>query len=804
VDAAAVAFGIGWLVAELAADAPLVLLVDDAHWVDRASLDVVAFLARRVGDLPVLLVVATRPVADVTPLRVLETLAHTRVVRPDVLSADEVGALVAETFGTDPTAAFVSACVRATGGNPFYVGELCHEIAARGLGPDDRAAADIDTVRPDAVLHSVTARIGSLPESARSTARALSILGDGVELVDLAALAGLDVETAAAAIDVLSAAAVLAPGLPPRFLHPLVRDVVYDDQPPASRAAAHARAAGLLAASGADPERVAMQLLRAPVERDPARVEILRRAARAARGRGDNRTAVEHLRRAIAEAGVASPELERELGFAQLAAGDGEAVTTLTSALERADDASRSRVALALSNALTYAGRYDDAVTALRDVLAVSGAGADACDVATSLLAAQRATGRPKAELDDVLDRLIADSPDGPAKHRLVAARAAAGARDDVDERLWLPDVVRWVDDAMEGTGGTKSAARSMVVIALTRAAAFDEADRAVERWLLDAERSGSLLDLMTAETYGANVAMTRGHVLDAEARAAAALRLAATGGWFNPLAMSLLGGALAEQARLDDGRQVLADAIPDTADLPPAFAPLIGARGRLQLAAGDASAALDDLVRAYDASGSALWARHVVAAMLKVGRADDALTFARAHLARTDGGVTAIARLARREVAVATPGAEGIELLAASAEEMRTSPMVLERAYTLLVLGAALRRARRPKEARAPLTDALDLAHRCGAWLLEQHARDELHAAGARPRRSARIGVAALTASERRVADLAAAGHSNPDIARSLYISRKSVETHLSHVYQKLGIAGRADLREAMAADAP
>jgi DNA-binding NarL/FixJ family response regulator len=123
-----------------------------------------------------------------------------------------------------------------------------------------------------------------------------------------------------------------------------------------------------------------------------------------------------------------------------------------------------------------------------------------------------------------------------------------------------------------------------------------------------------------------------------------------------------------------------------------------------------------------------------------------------------------------------------------------------LERAFALEALGAALRRGRMPSEAREPLRRALELADRCGAQPLAQQARAELHAAGGRPRRTALGGVQALTASERRVADPAAAGRTNKEIAQALYVTPKTVELHLSNAYRKLGIRSRRELREALA----
>jgi DNA-binding CsgD family transcriptional regulator len=149
----------------------------------------------------------------------------------------------------------------------------------------------------------------------------------------------------------------------------------------------------------------------------------------------------------------------------------------------------------------------------------------------------------------------------------------------------------------------------------------------------------------------------------------------------------------------------------------------------------------------------------------------------------------------AMRALARTAPGLERVSLLEQAVEILAESPVQLERVRALLDLGAALRRANRRADAREPLRRALDLATNRGLRLLAGRARDELKAAGARPRRDALSGADALTAAEHRVAVLAAAGHSNREIAERLYITPRTVETHLTHTFQKLSITNRTQL---------
>jgi DNA-binding CsgD family transcriptional regulator len=154
---------------------------------------------------------------------------------------------------------------------------------------------------------------------------------------------------------------------------------------------------------------------------------------------------------------------------------------------------------------------------------------------------------------------------------------------------------------------------------------------------------------------------------------------------------------------------------------------------------------------------------------------------------------------LALRAAGLVEGGTRGLELLDQAVAVLEPSLARLEHARALLDLGAALRRANRRAAARDPLRRALDAADACGARPLAGRARRELRAAGGRPRRNRISGAEGLTASERRIASMAAEGLSNPEIAQALFITKKTVETHLGNVYRKLGIRSRAQLARAL-----
>jgi DNA-binding CsgD family transcriptional regulator len=193
-------------------------------------------------------------------------------------------------------------------------------------------------------------------------------------------------------------------------------------------------------------------------------------------------------------------------------------------------------------------------------------------------------------------------------------------------------------------------------------------------------------------------------------------------------------------------------------------------------------------------------WRSLKAQALDRLGRRDAAVELAAEELriARTWGSPGTVGRSLR--VLGAIEREDGIAHLEEACAVLEHATARLERAKALAALGETLRRARRPTDARAPLRQALELAEICGAAALVERTRAELYATGARPRTTALRGVGSLTASERRVADLAAEGASNRDIAQHLYVTPKTVEVHLSSVYRKLEVGSRRELPRALA----
>src|SRR4051794_12301244 len=333
--------GLYWLAANLAEAKPLLLIVDDAGWADRPSLTWMHYLTQRIEELPLVLLVASRPREPGAAHDLLDRLlAHPSalVIEPGPLSEQAVEDVVRDRL-PDAEPEFCAACAAATEGNPFLVRELLLTLIHGGVEPVAEAAQDVARIAPDAVLRAVIDRLSRLSPDASAVASAAAVL-DSAPLRLVAALAGMSLGQAASAADLLAAADVLRAGEPVAFVHPLTRSVVYADVPAAKRAAMHARAARLLADDGAAPDLVAVHLVPAHAEGSAWAVDVLRSAARRAMSGGAPRGAVAFLRRALEEPPAADQRRDVlvELATAEAAAGEGNAVERFEQALELIED----------------------------------------------------------------------------------------------------------------------------------------------------------------------------------------------------------------------------------------------------------------------------------------------------------------------------------------------------------------------------------------------------------------------------------------------------------------------------------
>lgn len=372
-DAFALMHGLYWLALNLSEERPLLISIDDLQWADEASLRWVAYLVRRLEGAAVGVLCAVRPTQDEDPV-IAELLADpaTTIVRPSALSAAAVTELVRQELSADADEAFCVACHRATGGNPLLLQELIRTLTAEQVAPSAGSVDVLERLAPDAVARSVKLRLSRLPAEAAALSRAVAVLGDGADGRHAAALAGIERRALAPAAALLARVDLLRPDPPLRFVHPLVRNAVYEASPPHERAQQHAEAAAVLAAAGAPVEQVGAQLLHAPPESVAQAVAPLRAAAREAASRGAPGSTASYLRRALEEAtrDAERAELLLELAAAESSLGAPTVIERLREAARLIEDPERRASAeLDLGRALYWAGQEEQGVQVLERAL---------------------------------------------------------------------------------------------------------------------------------------------------------------------------------------------------------------------------------------------------------------------------------------------------------------------------------------------------------------------------------------------------------------------------------------------------
>ena len=606
---------------------------------------------------------------------------------------------------------------------------------------------------------------------------------------------------------------------PLAFLHPLIGAAVYAGMGPAARARDHGRAARLLADEGESPERVAAQLLRCPPAGDPWAFERLEAAARQAGARGAADAVATYLLRALEEPPPPGRRADvlLDLGSAECQFDPNAAIAHLREALAGEIAVERRyQATMLLAGVLGHLGRVSEAADVIEEQFAALTERPDLrgpTEAALSNITRIDPTTRRRA--DAVIERMRKRVDEGERDPSVLGTIAAEMGMfgEPADPASELAEIALL---GMEPTAATAAGwswyngVRTLVV-----GERYDVALRALDDEMERARSRGAPIDIGAVLTFRSELFVHTGDLGNAEVDARTLHEIADGYGWVLGLgtAMWVLGEVLIERGELDEAEALLFGGAFEgsAAAVPHVYSNVwvLRARALLRQALGQSAEAVDELrecgrrATALDHINPAVlaWRSQLAHALMDLGETAEARWLAIDELGRAHayGGRRSIG-IALLAAARIEGGPEEIRLLREASTVLEESAAQLERARVNSALGFALHRSGDAEGARDPLRRAIDLAHRCGAQVLEEASMAELRATGARPRRRLASGAGALTPSERRISELAAGGAQNREIAETLFVTTATVEYHLRNAYRKLGITSRTGLAEALA----
>ncbi len=819
----AILHGLHWLALNLADDGPLVLVVDDLHWCDISSLRFLTYLARRLDGTPIVLAATTRPVGsgpagdpgvELASDLLVELLGDLSAelsavhLHPQPLSQEASAELLERLLGARPGPRFAAACFDSTDGNPLLLTQLAHSLRAEGTEPTDEQAGAVRRTAHRALSRTVLARVGRLSPATVGAVRAIAILGETATTELVAALAGISTDEVITAVQELVAAQVLSRSDGLSFVHALVRDAVYFDLPGPERERFHARAARLLAGAGAPVERIASQLELAPRTGDRWAVEINVAAAEAAVARAAPDAAAEYLQRALEE--PPTPELRSELtrrrGMLLVDVNGPSAGVALRAAVElEPDPMQAAAIEIQLLQVLTFTGGQAESNRIARARLEQLPAEAD--DL-LALYETFRANSVTFGAVDDDAVPALAHAREWP----LGAGGPGVRARASLASMMWMFDggtaeectaLAKWA------ISGDQMLLRTQTMPAVGALLTLSWADRdepltVWEDARDEAHRTGAALLHWTIDVWLGAEQQRRGNLGSAVEllREAAVIgrRWNAGGSQYAgdqfsdaPLALALL-----DQGKVPEACAVIDRSPASLTDTMFSTQIWLHAQAHVRLGEGRLDEALEATLQQERRATwmhtpiVADWRLPRALALHRLGRAEESVGVAREAVAMAERWGTPNVVGPALRVLGELLGADGLPQLERSVSLLSGSSARLEYAKSLAALGGALRRERQPTDARDPLERAYEVARACDADGIVEQIRTELAASGVRRRRDEAGGTGALTPSERRVADLAAGGRTNREIAQELFVTPKTVEVHLSAAYRKLGIASR------------
>ena len=809
------------LVEELALPGPLVIGVDDLQWADPSSLLTLSALSRRVEYLPVGLIACFRPSPRPPELdRLAASLASAggRLLSLGGLTEQAVTDLVTDAVAAMPGRGLLAGIAGAAG-NPLFVTEMLAALAQEGLIETSGGRAEVaQVILPPTLRLTILRRLSFLPDDTLHALRAASILGSSFTITDLSVtMARPALELFQVLAEAIMARVLEDDGARLRFRHDLIRDAIYEDLPAAIRRGLHREAGQRLARAGAPSLQVAEHLARGAGQGDTEAISWLARAAREAEARSPD-VAADLMGRAVGLMSAADPGRDRLLadqaGSLMLAGRIPDAAAACRELLDRHHDpAADGPVRISLGHALLAQGQLHDALQQLER------AGQSPALSDAERGAAQAWAGFARISLGDLdgaaaLAEQARSAVASVGDHQTTSIVMSTEARIS-ESRGHLQEALEIAEEAVRRADQSPGRLGHRFPVCVTRGRILIELDRPQEaRSALGAglricEELGVRWALATHQLYLAYGRFLAGEWDDALAELEASLKLAEEIGEIYSLgyAHGLLSRISLHRNDLNRAREAAAAADRNLVGWGAGHSMTWVAwpRALILEAGGEPGRALDTMAGLWDwcvSSGLALECPAIGPDLVR-------LALAAGDLGRASEVSATVAEVASgNDVAWMTGEAlrcQGLveddrEILQAAADAHTPGTRPLGLALACEEAGGALTRHGPAERARPLLDQAVGIYERLGAARDLARAEAALREAGIRRgRRGTRsrpqFGWRSLTPTERTVADLVTEGLSNPQIGERLYISHRTVQTHLAHIFAKLDISSRAQL---------
>src|SRR5918996_178565 len=782
------------LLADAAEQAPLVCLIDDAHWLDEASAGALIFVARRLEAEGIVLLFAARE----GDIRTFDAPGVPELyVRG--LDRDAATKLLSARGGIEIAREVPTRLVEGTEGNPLALLELPNILRPEQLSGSEPLPVPLPT--SEGLERAFLKRVRQLPTKTQTLllVSAVDDTGRWATVLEAAKLLGIAAED----LDSAERAGLLRMQEGElEFRHPLVRSAIYQGATTSERQIAH-RALAKVLRDEADADRRAWHLAAATVEPDEAVVRELEEAAERARDRSGFEAACAAMERAAqlttesesrARRLAAAAENAWQAGRSRRAAGLLRGARPLTSKpLVRADiDRLRGLVELGIGSAVTA---REILVDGAREVATTDPGRALQMLITAANPAAWTADSRANVEIGRLAARLEVREPRQRFVVRMLAANACFFEGDITKAIQCLNDAVRVAEEAGDA---------ELIAEATERAALFigdDEAGyRSRSQTVAEARAAGAVGNMIDSLFRLALVEIVTGRWTAASATASEALRLARETGQEPLLALPLICLALVSALRGEEQRlRMVAGEIEQIADvhrMAYADQAVYWAWGIFELGGGRPEAAVAKLTKISHPGIRVISDLDCIEAAVFAQEEKTAREWLRSQetFAEDSGTPWARARVAHCRALMASGDVADRDFTEALAHHAN-SHRPFEGARTELAFGIFLRRARRRMDARAHLRTALDIFEGLKAAPWAEKASVELRASGESARRRDPSTITRLTPQEVQIARFVTKGLSNRDIAAQLFLSPRTIDFHLRNVFAKLGISRRTEL---------